>query len=72
MPPKSSPFSIRISDRVLRRLHEVIGASGNEYTRSELIEKAVETFLALLTINPTMLEYYDPALDKSVTKKRKG
>lgn len=50
-------------------LFDVIAATGNEVTRSGVIVKALETYLAILECNPGMLEGYDSGRDRSATQK---
>ena len=47
----------------------MIAATGNEVTRSGVIVKALETYLAILECNPGMLEGYDSGRDRSATQK---
>ena len=47
----------------------IIGATEGAISKTGLIERALETYIALLQINPSMLEDYDSSKDKSVTQK---
>lgn len=69
--PATEQFSVRMPRALRRRMLDVIGATGNEITSSGLVVRAVETYLAILERNPSMLEGYDKRLDRSVTKKNR-
>ena len=69
--PATEQFSVRMPCALRRRMLDVIGATGNEITSSGLVVRAVETYLAILERNPSMLEGYDSSQDRSVTKKRR-
>ncbi len=66
--PRSEPFSLRLNPALLDRMFCVIAATGNEVTRTGLIERALETYFKILEANPTTLEGYDKSRDKSVTQ----
>lgn len=67
--PRSESFSLRLPQPLYDRLFDVIAATGNEVTRSGVIVKALETYLAILECNPGMLEGYDSGRDRSATQK---
>ncbi len=67
-PQSSEPFSIRLPVQLYNKLFAVIAATGCEITRTDLIIRALETYIALLSCNPSMLEGYDKAKDVSVTR----
>lgn len=54
--PRSESFSLRLPQPLYDRLFDVIAATGNEVTRSGVIVKALETYLAILECNPGMLK----------------
>ena len=56
--PSTEQFSVRMPCALRRRMLDVIGATGNEITSSGLVVRAVETYLAILERNPSMLEGY--------------
>ncbi len=64
--------SIKLEADTERRVLSAIAATGTEHSFSGVVEIALRQFLAGLYINPSMLEGYDPKLDKSVAQKRKG
>ena len=66
--PSTEQFSVRMPCALRRRM---LGVIGNEITSSGLVVRAVETYLAILERNPSMLEGYDSSQDRSVTKKRR-
>lgn len=70
--PATEQFSVRMPCALRRRMLDIIGATGNEITSSGLVVRAVETYLAILERNPSMLEGYDSSQDRSVTKKRRS
>lgn len=67
--PATEQFSVRMPRALRRRMLNVIAATGTEITSSGLVVRAMETYLAILERNPSMLEGYDKRLDRSVTKK---
>ena len=67
--PSTEQFSVRMPCALRRRMLNVIAATGTEITSSGLVVRAMETYLAILERNPSMLEGYDKRLDRSVTKK---
>lgn len=67
--PATEQFSVRMPRALRRRMLDVIAATGTEITSSGLVVRAMETYLAILERNPSMLEGYDKRLDRSVTKK---
>lgn len=67
--PSTEQFSVRMPRALRRRMLNVIAATGTEITSSGLVVRAMETYLAILERNPSMLEGYDKRLDRSVTKK---
>lgn len=67
--PSTEQFSVRMPCALRRRMLDVIGATGNEVTRSGVIVKALETYLAILECNPGMLAGYDSGRDRSATQK---
>lgn len=67
--PRSESFSLRLPQPLYDRLFDVIAATGNEITSSGLVVRAVETYLAILERNPSMLEGYDKRRDRSATQK---
>lgn len=67
--PSTEQFSVRMPCALRRRMLDVIAATGTEITSSGLVVRAMETYLAILERNPSMLEGYDKRLDRSVTKK---
>lgn len=70
MMPKTDPFSVRLTPELYDRLMAVIQATGGEITKSEIIERSINTFLKLLELEPTMITTYDPDAHKSVTQKK--
>lgn len=56
--PRTEPFSLRLPANLYDRLFRVISATGNEITRTDLIVRALETYLAILQQNPSMIEGY--------------
>ena len=68
------PFTFRPARGIGRRLMDVVAATGNEITRSGLINLALTSLFAQLEVTPGMIPYYDPAKDKSARqiKKRRG
>lgn len=66
---KTGPFSIRLTPEMYARVMAIIGATEGAISKTGLIERALETYIALLQINPSMLEDYDSSKDKSVTQK---
>ncbi len=66
---KTEPFSIRLTPEMYARVMAIIGATEGAISKTGLIERALETYIALLQINPSMLEDYDSSKDKSVTQK---
>lgn len=62
--PRSESFSLRLPQPLYDRLFDVIAATGNEVTRSGVIVKALETYLAILECNPG-----DSGRDRSATQK---
>lgn len=71
MMPKTDPFSVRLTPELYERLMAVIQATGGEITKSEIIERSINTYLRLLELEPTMIPQYDPDAHLSVTQ-RKG
>lgn len=69
--PATEQFSVRMPRALRRRMLNVIAATGTEITSSGLVVRAMETYLAILERNPSMLEGYDSSQDRSVTKKRR-
>lgn len=67
--PATEQFSVRMPRALRRRMLDVIAATGTEITSSGLVVRAMETYLAILERNPSMLEGYDKRLNRSVTKK---
>ena len=67
--PATEQFSVRMPRALRLRMLDVIAATGTEITSSGLVVRAMETYLAILERNPSMLEGYDKRLDRSVTKK---
>ena len=68
MPKKhqqTEPLSVRVPKPLNDRLYDVIRATDCEITRTDLVVRALETYLALLSINPSILEGYDTAKDVS-------
>ncbi len=63
--------SVKIRKELDRRVLTAIAATGTEHSYSGVVELAVDQFLAGLYVNRFMLEGYDPAKDKSVTRKSK-
>ena len=66
--PRPPPL-LRLPQPLYDRLFDVIAATGNEVTRSGVIVKALETYLAILECNPGMLAGYDSGRDRSATQK---
>ena len=58
-------LSIRLPKALHDRLFDVIRATDCEITRTDLVVRALETYLALLAINPSLLEGYDGEKDVS-------
>lgn len=65
--PASDPFSIRLPKELYERVYAVIAATSGEYNKTQIVVRALETYLALLNINPSLLEGYDRDKDTSVT-----
>lgn len=65
---KTDPFSVRLSEDLYDRLFVVIQKTGGEVTKSELIERAVNLYLAVLEKEPSMIPTYDPDARLSVTQ----
>ena len=67
---KTDPFSVRLSEDLYDRLFVVIQKTGGEVTKSELIERAVNLYLAVLEKEPSMIPAYDPDAMLSVTQRK--
>ena len=65
--PRADPFSFRPSAHLADRLISVVAATDQAYSRSEIVNIALELFFAQLAVCPSMLPEYDPAKDVSVT-----
>lgn len=68
---KTDPFSVRLTPELYARLMAVVQATGGEITKTEIIERSINTYLRLLELEPTMIPQYDPEAHMSVTQ-RKG
>ena len=69
MMPCTDNFSIRMDQSVYDQMMLVIQCTGNEVTRSGLINRAVHAYLRLLEIEPSMIPEYDPEAHLSVTQR---
>lgn len=67
---KTDPFSVRLSRELYDRIFRVIEATGGEVTKTQIIERAVNLYLAILENEPSMIPEYDPDFEKSVTHRR--
>lgn len=67
---KTDPFSVRLSEDLYDRLFVVIQKTGGEVTKSELIERAVNLYLAVLEKEPSMIPEYDPEAHLSVSQRK--
>ena len=67
---KTDPFSVRLSEDLYDRLFVVIQKTGGEVTKSELIERAVNLYLAVLEKEPSMIPTCDPEARLSVTQRK--
>jgi metal-responsive CopG/Arc/MetJ family transcriptional regulator len=67
---KTDPFSVRLSEDLYERLFVVIQRTGGEITKSEIIERAVNLYLAVLEREPSMIPTYDPEARLSVTQRK--
>ena len=69
---KTDPFSIRLDPELYNEVMAVIGATEGGISKSGLIALALRSYLALLRINPGMLEDYDISRDRSVARNAAG
>ncbi len=60
MPKLDQPTTVRLDSVLQRRLNDVVAASGGEYSRSEIICRAMTLYFAQLDAMPDMLPGYDP------------
>ena len=67
---RMEPSSYRIERHLHDRMLGGIAGSGNDYSKSEIVNRALECFFALLDINPSMLPGYNPDEDPSVTQEK--
>ena len=70
MPPKRDPFSYRPTPEQEERIWGMGGGAEGEITRTKIYALALDSFFALLSVNPGMIEGYDPARDPSVTHEK--
>ena len=68
---KSDPFSVRLSPELYEQLMDVIQATGGEITKTELIERSINVYLKLLSLEPSMIHQYNPEVHLSVTQRRR-
>ena len=64
-------LSIRLPKSLYDRLFDIIRATDCEITRTDLVVRALETYFALLRINPTLLAGYDRDRDTSARQDAK-
>ena len=69
-PKTTEPLSVRIPKPLYDRLYAVIRATECEITRTDLVVQALETYLALLSVRPSLLAGYDREKDVSARQKK--
>lgn len=67
---KTDPFSIRLPPEQQKRILQIIAATGQNYSKSEIISIALDVLFALLPATPSMLPGYDISKDVAVTQRR--
>ena len=68
---KTDPFSIRLPQEQQARILQVIAATGQNYSKSEIISVALDVLFALLPAAPSLLPEYDISKDTAVTHGQK-